>query len=64
MYAGANKGRLKGCIHHLVGGINGDFGRGGAAGMMCSSIENICSFYKEQKCARKIFIVFATLSNL
>jgi len=32
--------------------------------MMLSSIEKICSFYKERKCARKIFIVFVTLSNL
>jgi len=32
--------------------------------MMRSSIEKICSFYKEQKCARKIFIVFMTLSIL
>jgi len=32
--------------------------------MMRSSIENICSFYKEQKCTRKIFIVFITLSIL
>jgi len=32
--------------------------------MMRSSIENICSFYKERKCARKIFIVFVTLSNV
>jgi len=31
---------------------------------MRSSIEKICSFYKERKCARKIFIVFVTLSNL
>jgi len=32
--------------------------------MMPSSIENICSFYKERKCARKMYIVFVTLSNL
>jgi len=32
--------------------------------MMRSSIENICNFYKERKCARKIIIVFVTLSNL
>jgi len=32
--------------------------------MMRSSIEKICGFYKERKCARKIFIVFVTLSNL
>jgi len=33
-------------------------------GLVPSSIENICSCYKERKCARKIFIVFVTLSNL
>jgi len=32
--------------------------------MMPSSIKNICSFVKKRKCARKIFIVFVTLSNL
>jgi len=32
--------------------------------MMPSNIEEICNFYKERKCARKIFIVFVTLSNL
>jgi len=32
---------------------NGDFGRGGAAGMMRSSIEKISSLCKERKCARK-----------
>jgi len=32
--------------------------------MMRSSIEKICSFYKERKRARKIFIVFVTISNL
>jgi len=64
MHAGANKRRLKGCIHHLVRGYQWRFGRSGAAGMMRSSTENICSFYKERKCARKRFIVFATLSNL
>jgi len=37
---------------------------GGVAGMMRSGIEQICSFYKERKCARKIFIVIVTLSNL
>jgi len=30
--------------------------------MMRSSIEKICSFYKERKCARKICIVFVTLT--
>jgi len=49
---------------HPPPGNNGDFGRGGAAGMMLSSTEKICSFYKERKRARKIFIVFVTLSNL
>jgi len=29
---------------------------------MRSSIEKICSFYKERKCARKICIVFVTLT--
>jgi len=37
---------------------------GGAACMMPSCIEKICSFFKKRKYARKIFIVFATLSNL
>jgi len=37
---------------------------GGAAGMMPSSIEKICSFYKGRKCAIKLFIVFVTLSTL
>jgi len=32
--------------------------------MMLSSIKKICSFFKERKCARNIFIVFVTLSNL
>jgi len=32
--------------------------------MMRSSIGKISSFYKERKCARKICIVFVTLSNL
>jgi len=32
--------------------------------MMPSSIKNICSFFKKWKCARKIFIVFVTLSDL
>jgi len=32
--------------------------------MMPSSIENICSFFKKRKCARKIVIVFVTLSDL
>jgi len=32
--------------------------------MMLSSIKKICSFFKKRKCARKIFIVFVTLSYL
>jgi len=44
--------------------INGDFGRGEAACMMPSSIKKICSFFKKRKCARKILIVFVTLSDL
>ena len=32
--------------------------------MMPSSIKNICSFFKKQKCARKILIVFVTLSDM
>jgi len=32
--------------------------------MMLSSIEKICGFVKERKCARKIFIVFVILSDL
>ena len=32
--------------------------------MLPSSVKNICSFLKKRKCARKIFIVFATLSDL
>jgi len=44
--------------------ITGDFGRGGAARMMPSGIKKICSFVNKLKCARKIFIVFVTLSDL
>jgi len=62
MFAKVTKGRLKGCIHHLLRDINGDFIRGGAASMMSSSIEKICSFFKERKCASKIFIVFVILN--
>jgi len=40
--------------HVATEDINGDSGRGG----------EICSFFKERKCARKIFTVFAALSNL
>jgi len=32
--------------------------------MMPSSIKKICSFFKKWKRARKIFIVFVTLSDL
>jgi len=32
--------------------------------MMPSWIKKICSFFKKRKCARKIFIVFVTLSDL
>jgi len=32
--------------------------------MMPSSIKKICSFFKKRKCARKIFIVLVTLSDL
>jgi len=32
--------------------------------MMTSSIKKIYSFFKQRKCARKIFIVFVTLSDL
>jgi len=37
---------------------------GGAACMMPSSSKKICRFFKKWKCARKIFIVFVTLSDL
>jgi len=37
---------------------------GGATCMMPSCIKQICSFFKKRKCARKIFIVFVTLSDL
>ena len=32
--------------------------------MMSSSIKTVCSFFKNRKCAREIFIVFVTLSVL
>jgi len=32
--------------------------------IMPSGIKKICSFFKNRKCARKIFIVFVTLSDL
>jgi len=32
--------------------------------MTPSSIKKICSFFKKRKCARKILIVFVTLSDL
>jgi len=44
--------------------ITGDFGRGGAACMMPSSIKKICSFFIQRIYARIICIVFVTLSNL
>jgi len=31
--------------------------------MIPSSIKKICNFFKKRKCARKIFIVFVTLSD-
>jgi len=31
---------------------------------MPSSIKKICNFFKKRKCARKIFLVFVTLSDL
>jgi len=52
--------------HHWRGcnNTNWDFGRGEAACMMPNSIEKICSFVKQWKCARNIFMVFVTLSDL
>ena len=44
--------------------MNGDFRRRGAACMMPSSIQKICSVFKKRKCARKIFIVFVRVSDL
>ena len=41
-----------------------DFGRGGAACTMASSIKKIRSFFKKRKYPRKIFILFVTLSDL
>jgi len=32
--------------------------------MMRSGVEKICSFFKERKCARKMFIIFVTLNSL
>ena len=32
--------------------------------MMPSNIKQIWSFFKKRKCARKVFIVFVTLSEL
>jgi len=32
--------------------------------MMPSSIKKICSFFKKQKCAKNVFIVFVMLSDL
>jgi len=34
------------------------------AALMPSNIKKICSFFQKGKCARKIFIVFVTLSDL
>jgi len=48
----------------LVRGINVDVGRGGAACTMPTSIKEICSFFEKRNCARKIFILFVTLSDL
>jgi len=48
----------------LVRGYQWRFGRGEAACMIPSSTEKICSIFKKRKCARKIFIVFVTLSDL
>jgi len=48
----------------LIRNINRDFRKGGAACVMPSSIKKICSIFKKRKCARKIFIVFLTLSYL
>jgi len=39
-------------------------GHDGAASMMPSSIKKVCSFFKNRICARKIFVVFVTLSDL
>ena len=36
----------------------------GLHAMMPSCIKKICSFFQKRKCARKIFIVFVTLSDL
>jgi len=38
-------------------------GTDGVACMMPSNIKKICSFFKKQKSARKIFIVFVMSSN-
>jgi len=48
----------------LESGYQWYFGRGGTACTMPSSIKKICSFFKKRKCARKIFIVFVTLSDM
>jgi len=36
----------------------------GLHALMPSCIKKICSVFKKRKCARKIFIVFVTLSDL
>jgi len=36
----------------------------GLHALMPSCIKKICSFFKKRECARKIFIVFVTLSDL
>jgi len=55
MYAGAKKGDWKDASTTSQEDINGDFGRGWAAGMMRSSTEEIWSFYKERKRANNIY---------
>jgi len=44
--------------------ISGDFRKGEAACMVPSTITKMCSFFTNWKCARKIFFIFVTLSNL
>ena len=48
----------------LVRGYQWKFWQGGGACMMPSSIKNIWSFFKNRKCARKMFIVFVALADL
>jgi len=47
----------------LVRGYQWRFWKGWAACMMPSSNKKICNFFKKRKCARKIFIIFVTLSD-